>query len=123
MKRTFDYDFQVGEFKMKNGNPVVLTGIDALKLWIQKCIRTQLNRYVIYNGSRYGVNVEDLVVGKSYKLDFAESELRREIEAALMQNEDIQGVSAFLVENNGSLMIISFTIITIYGLVSEVYCL
>lgn len=121
MKKTFDFDFKAGEFRMKNGNPVVLTGIDALKLWIQKCIRTQLNRYSIYKGRQYGANIEDLVFGKSYNFDFAESELRREIESALLQNEDIQSMSSFSVERVGSTLDISFTLITVYGKISEVY--
>lgn len=121
MKKTFDFDFQAGEFRMKNGKPVVLTGIDALKLWIQKCIRTQLNRYSIYKGRQYGANVEDLVFGKSYNFDFAESELRREIETALLQNEDIQSMSSFSVKRVGSTLDISLTLITVYGKVSEVY--
>lgn len=121
MKKTFDFDFKAGEFRMKNGNPVVLTGIDALKLWIQKCIRTQLNRHSIYKGKQYGANIEDLVIGKSYNFDFAESELRREIETALLQNEDIQSMSSFSVKKTGSTLDISFTLITVYGKVSEVY--
>ncbi len=35
MKKTFDFDFGNGEFVMKDGNPVILSGINALKLWIQ----------------------------------------------------------------------------------------
>ena len=50
MKNTFDFDFKNGEFRMENGNPVVLSGIDALKMWIKKYLRTQLNRYSIYKG-------------------------------------------------------------------------
>lgn len=121
MKKAFDFDFKAGEFRMKNGNPVVLSGIDALKLWIQKCIRTQLNRYSIYKGKQYGANIEDLVIGKSYNFDFAESELRREIEMALLQNEDIQSMSSFSVKKTGSTLDISLTLITVYGKVSEVY--
>ena len=89
MKKTFDFDFGNGEFVMKDGNPIILSGINALKLWIQKCIRTQLYRYSIYKDKQYGANIEDLVMGKSYNFDFAESELRREIETALLRNEDI----------------------------------
>lgn len=121
MKHTFAFDFAVGDFIMKNGAPVVLTGIDALKLWIQKCIRTQLDRYSIYKGKRYGVNIEDLVIGKSYGLDFAESELRREIETALLQNEDIKSMSAFSIKRSKSMLTIYFTLITSYGEVSGTY--
>ena len=30
MKKTFDFDFGNGEFVMKDGNPVILSGINAL---------------------------------------------------------------------------------------------
>lgn len=121
MKNTFAFDFKVGEFIMKNGSPVILTGIDALKLWIEKCIRTQLNRYSIYKGRPYGANIEDLVIGKSYKFDFAESELRRELETALLLNEDIYSLSAFSIKNNKSVMTIYFKLITSYGEVTDTY--
>ena len=32
MKKTFDFDFGNGEFVMKDGNPVILSGINALYL-------------------------------------------------------------------------------------------
>lgn len=121
MKNTFAFDFKTGEFIMKNGNPIVLTGIDALKLWIEKCIRTQLNRYSIYKGRPYGANIEDLVIGKSYKFDFAESELRREIETALLRNENIQSMSEFSVEKRSAMLNIFFTLATVYGKITEVY--
>ncbi len=121
MKNTFAFDFKTGEFIIKNGSPVILTGIDALKLWIEKCIRTQLNRYSIYKGRPYGANIEDLVIGKSYKFYFGASELRREIYTALLRNEDIQSMSEFSVEKRGSTLNIYFTLVTVYGKITEVY--
>ena len=121
MKNTFDFDFDTGEFKMKNGNPVILTGVDALKMWVQKCIRTQLNRYSIYKGHQYGANIEDLVIGKNYNLDFSESELQREIEDALLQHEDIRSLNNFTVAHEKRVMNISFTLETTYGEITEGY--
>ena len=121
VKNTFDFDFKAGEFRMKNGNPVVLTGVDALKMWIQKCLRTQLNRYSIYKGRQYGANIEDLVIGKSYNLDFAESELQREIEEALLQHDDIQSMINFTITNEKRGMNISFTLATTYGEITDGY--
>ena len=106
MKKIFDFDFGNGEFVMKDGNPVILSGINALKLWIQKCMRT---------------NIEDLVIGKLYNFDFAESELRREIETALLRNEDIYSMSGFSAEKVGATLKISFTLNTTYGESAEVY--
>ena len=121
MKKTFDFDFRTGEFKMKNKNPVELEGVDALKLWIEKCIRTQLDRYSIYKGKRYGANIEDLVIGKSYGSGFVESELRREIEEALLRHEDILSLSSFSITTKRKLMEITFSLATTYGELSEVY--
>lgn len=121
MKNTFDFDFKDGEFKMKNGNPIILTGVDALKMWVQKCIRTQLNRYSIYKRHQYGANIEDLVIGKSYGAGFAESELKREIEDALLQHEDILNLNNFTVTHEKRVMNISFTLETTYGEMTEGY--
>ena len=107
MKKTFDFDFGNGEFVIKDGNPVILSGINALKLWIQKCMRTQLYIYSIYKDKQYGANIEDLVIGKLYNFDFAESELRREIETALLRNEDIYSMSGFSAEKVGATLKIS----------------
>ena len=98
-----------------------MTGQCVLKLWIEKTIRTQLNRYSIYKGRQYGANIEDLVIGKTYGIDFAESELRREIEIALLKNEDIHNMDSFSAVNRGSELNLSFTLATSYGAIAEVY--
>ena len=115
MKNTYNFDFKQGEFVMSGGNISVLTGIDALMLWIDKTIRTQLGRYSIYNGKNYGANMEDLIIGKSYGFDFVESELKREIETALLRHEDILSMDKFSVVKRGTVLEVSFTLKTVYG--------
>ena len=115
MKNTYNFDFKQGEFVMYGGGVVVLVGIDALRLWIDKTIRTQFGRYSIYNGKNYGANIEDLIIGKSYGFDFVESELKREIETALLRHEDILSVNKFSVMKKGTVLDVSFTLKTVYG--------
>lgn len=93
MKNTYNFDFNQGEFVMSGSNVSVLTAISALRLWIDKTIRTQFGRYSIYKGKNYGANIEDLIIGKSYGFDFVESELKREIETALLRDDGGQLVS------------------------------
>ncbi|MCC8168822.1 MAG: DUF2634 domain-containing protein [Oscillospiraceae bacterium] len=120
MKNTYKFDFKTGEFVMKNGSPAVLSGLDALKMWIEKCLRTQLGRYSIYNGTGYGANIEDLVIGNTYGIDFAESELQREIETALLKHDNINSLTDFSVTRSGDLLTVSFTLDTVYGTDTEV---
>lgn len=121
MKDTPDFDFKTGEFRLNGGDIAVLRGIDALRLWVHKTIITQLNRYSIYKGKAYGANIEDLVIGKTYGFDFVESELRREVETALLRHEDIESLSAFSTVKKGATLEVNFTLSTAYGEVTEVY--
>lgn len=115
MKDTFLFDFKKGDFVMDGGNPVTVSGMAALKVWIDKILHTQLNRYQIYNGTAYGANVEDLVIGKGYGSAFTASELKREIETALLQNEDIYSVSDFEITRNHDILNATFTVKSAYG--------
>lgn len=115
MKNTYNFDFKQGEFILNNGSVSVITGIDALRHWIDKTIRTQTGRYSIYNGKNYGANIEDLIIGKSYGFDFVESELKREIETALLQHDDILSINNFTVQKNGTVLDVTFTLKTVYG--------
>ena len=115
MKNTYNFDFKQGEFIMSGDTITVITGIDALRLWIDKTIRTQLGRYSIYDGKNYGANIEDLIIGKSYGFDFVESELKREIETALLRHDDILSINNFTIQKNGTVLDITFTLKTVYG--------
>ena len=119
MKNTYNFDFKQGEFVFENGTAVVLTERNALMLWVEKAIRTQIDRYNMYSGKKYGAYIEDLVIGKSYGFDFVESEMKREIETALLRHEDILAVTGFSAVRSSSALNVTFTLKTIYGNITE----
>ena len=118
MKNTFDFDFTNGDFILDGSNVSVLSGIDALRIWIEKVIRTQVGRYPLYS-DEYGVNIEDLIIGKGYGFDFIETELKREIQTALLRNSDITAIRSFTVSKRGTVLDIQFTAVTVYGELTE----
>ena len=119
MKNTYNFDFKQGEFVFEKGTAVVLTERDALMLWSEKAIRTQIDRYEMYSGRKYGTYIEDLVIGKSYGFDFVESELKREVETALLRHEDIKAITSFSAVRSKTALNISFTLETTYGEITE----
>ncbi len=119
MKNTYNFDFKQGEFVFEKGTAVVLTERNALMLWVEKAIRTQIDRYNMYSGKKYGAYIEDLVIGKSYGFDFVESEMKREIETALLRHEDILAVTGFSAVRSSSALNVTFTLKTIYGNITE----
>lgn len=115
MDKTFQYDFKTGDFVMENGSPKELEGTQALKAWIEKCLRTPLNRYLLYKNYTYGAYIEDLVIGNTYGQGFTDAELRREIENALLQNSDIKAVTNISISREHSKMYIDIKLQTTYG--------
>ena len=91
--RSFLFDFSLGDFVVRDGKLVECDGLEAIKVWIEKILRTEKGRFKIYYDTEYGCHLEDLIVGNNYSVEFIESELKREIEEALLKNPQISSVA------------------------------
>ena len=91
--KSYLFDFTTGDFIVRDGKLIECDGIDAIKVWIEKILRTEKGRYPIYDNTEYGCHLEDLIIGNSYTVEFIEAELKREIEDALKQNSQIKSVT------------------------------
>ena len=100
--KTYLFDFFKGDFVVRDGKLVECDGIEAIRVWIEKIIRTEKWRFPIYNGTEYGCHLEDLIIGNNYTVEFVESELKREIEEALLLNPQISTVSGFSLERDAN---------------------
>ena len=114
------FDFQKGDFIIINGRPKMTVGSERIQNWVQKILITQKGRYIIYNGTGYGINIEDTFVGKNYNRDYIRSEVKREITEMLTANEDIVSIDNFNMEVDGSLLTVSFTVNSVYGDINDV---
>ena len=85
--KTYLFDFDKGDFVVRDGKLVVCDGVEAIRVWIEKIIRTEKSRYPIYDDTEYGCHLEDLIIGNNYTVEF--------IEEALLQNPQISNVSGF----------------------------
>ena len=94
--KSYLFDFNKGDFVVRDGKLIECDGIDTIKVWIEKILKTEKGRYRIYDGTGYGCQLEDLIIGNTYTLEFTEAELKREIEEALLRNPSILSVSNFL---------------------------
>lgn len=114
------FDFQKGDFIIINGRPKMTVGRERIKNWVQKILNTQKGRYKIYNGTGYGINIEDTFVGKNYNRDYIRSEVKREITEILTANEDIVSIDNFNMEVDGSMLTVYFTVNSVYGDINDV---
>lgn len=114
---TFYFDFDKGDFVIKNGQATRIDEIESLKMWIKKLLRTESNRYDIYD--TYGVSLKDIVMSEN-SFGYIQSELERTITTALLTHSAILNVYNFEFTRERRTLIIKFHIDTIYGATSEV---
>jgi hypothetical protein len=112
-KKSFLFDFTTGDFVVKDGKLKVSEGEEALKTWIGKVLRTQKDKYEIYES--YGVKTLDLING-GYPQAFVESELKREIKEALLSNSEINSVTDFNFSRANRKLSCGFKVNSIYGI-------
>lgn len=104
------FDFAAGEFIMEDGRPKVVEGIEALKVWIEKTIRTARYQFPIYT-FQYGCELEE-IIGKDIPRAVLESEIRRVIREALIYDNRISDVRDFKFDRGGNWLKVEFSVIT-----------
>jgi hypothetical protein len=110
--KSFLFDFEKGDFVLVDGNLVETTETKALKIWIEKILKTEKNKYEIYDNENYGVKLDDLK-GQVLPLEFAKSEILREVKEALLQHPHIFRVDNLTVEQIDSGLTIKFTVVLV----------
>ena len=108
--KTYLFDFDKGDFVIRDGKLIECDGIEAIKVWIEKIIRTEKNRFPIYDGTEYGCYLEDLIIGNNYTVEFVEAELKREIEEALLQHPKITSISSFTLHRDKTLLSVTLEV-------------
>lgn len=113
--KTFLYDFDKGDFVLRDGKLVGIEGVEGVKVWINKVLRTEKFKFKIYeteeDQDEYGVTIKKLVSGRKFPVFFLESELEREITESLMKNVEINNIKDFKIEQQLTTLTIYFTVV------------
>lgn len=116
--KEFEYDFETDSIIVRNGHINIVEGLDAIKIWIYKALRTQRLRYDAYT-INFGQDFEELV-GSDLSSDAVTSEAKRMTEEALLVNKHILSINNFSIGLNSSnnIMELNFNAITDLGNIS-----
>ena len=115
------FDFEIGDFVVEDGKVVTVTGLEALKQWIQKTLRTETNKYKIYNTDnveKYGAALFEIITSK-YPIAYIQAQVQTIVIAALLKNSDIKEVNNFKFIRDKRLLNCEFDVISIYGTSTE----
>lgn len=113
MLKEYAWDFDKNDFLLKDGKFQIVSGIEALKIWIWKALKTERYRYMAYSFD-YGSEI-DTLTGKAYTKGIMKSEIERYLKEALLINPYIKAVGNILVDMFGSNINIEFDVNSVYG--------
>lgn len=110
----YAWDFEQDKFLYDgNGHHIVVTGQEALKVWIYKALKTERYEHEAYSWS-YGVELKPFI-GKVMGVKERYSELRRVIVECLMVNPYIKSIDKVEFEHAGTLVTCRITLTSVYG--------
>lgn len=113
MCREVAWDFERGVPLFSAGRPLVVSGAEAVKVWIWKAIKTARRHHDIYTWD-FGCEAEELV-GQRFTPEVKESEAVRYVREALAPNPYITNVRQVDVSFSGTQLTICCAVSTIYG--------
>lgn len=109
--KSFLFDFDKGEFVMRNGKMVELHGVESLKMWIRKVLKTERFRFQIYENVPYGVLLEELI-GLNLPRAFIEAEIEREVTESLLLSPYIDRVIGWTFKRDGKWLRVFFQVVS-----------
>lgn len=115
--KSFSFDFFKGDFNVIDGKLQEIDTIEALKLWIEKILKT--DKFKIYDNTDYGVTNFKELITSDFPFEFVKAEIERTIKEVLLKNNSIKSVENFKFERNKKLLTVSFDCSTIYGTIEN----
>lgn len=119
--KSFSFDFKVDDFVVKDGKVESINGIDGLKIWIEKVLRTEKFKFKIYDtkeNDKYGISLLELV-NSGYPLTFIEAEIQKEVTETLLKNNEIKTVYNFAFNRVKRVLHVTFNVNSIYGVIEQ----
>ena len=112
--REWAVDWERGGLALRDGEPYLVEGTEALKIWVQLVLRPQCRRFAYSaHTHQYGNELETLL-GRCADSGIRESQLRRMVRDALLVNPYITEVDGFAVTQSGSTVTVACTVHTLY---------
>ena len=111
--RDFLFDIKANKTVLKDGSPILVTGIEAIKSWIYKTLMTKRGFYTAYSFN-HGQDYDELI-GSPLSYEALKEEARRYTKEAVLVHKSILDVQDFKFNIFEDSMKISFTALTTYG--------
>ena len=119
--REWAVNWEQGAFSLRDGEPYLLSGSEALKVWIYKALHPESRRFHYTAWPPDYGNECSLLLGQSTDRGITESQLRRFLTQALEVSPYISRVDGFSFTWQKSRVCVRFTVHTVYDPLEETW--
>jgi hypothetical protein len=113
LAKEYAWDYDLNDFHLIDGKYQIVTGKEAVKVWIWKALHTKKNRYQAYT-ENFG-NLLESLINQGLSSGALRPEMERYLKESLLVNAYITGIKDIEITIDGSLTNVSFTATTVYG--------
>ena len=107
-------DWENRSFALRGGEPYLVSGDEALKIWVTKALRPESERFRYTAWSADYGNELALLLGGCVDRGILESQVRQYVREALLASPYIREVDGFSFTKEGSRVEARFTVHTVY---------
>ncbi|WP_051824112.1 DUF2634 domain-containing protein [Clostridium sulfidigenes] len=119
--KSFLFDFKIGDFILRDGKLIEIEGIEALKVWIEKILKTEKFKFKIYETGEideYGITLLELI-NSGHQQIYIQAEIQRTVTETLEKNVEIINVDEFSFSRDKRTLVVNFTVNSVYGSVGQ----
>lgn len=119
--KSFLFDFKTGDFIVRDGKLAEVEGIEALKVWIEKILKTEKFKFKIYETGEideYGITLLELI-NSGHPQIYIQAEIQRTVTETLEKNVEIINVDEFSFSRDKRTLVVNFTVNSVYGTVGQ----
>lgn len=113
LAREVMWDFEENRPVFRAGNPLTVTGLEAVRVWCWKALHTRRYAHEIYSRG-YGCDAWELI-GRAFTEQLKTSEASRYVRECLIINKYVTDVRDITVDFSGGAVSIGCTVVTVYG--------
>ena len=112
-------DWEQGTFALRNGQPYLISGVQALKNWVRCALHGESERYRFSaHSAEYGNCLAELM-GEGGDRGILENRLKKEIRETLLVSPYITEVDGFAFTRQGAAVTVRFAVHTLYETLEE----
>lgn len=109
--KVFLFNHKQGRHVLRDGKLVEATELEAVKQWIELLLKTQIDKYKIYQDTYFGLSTTELVGKKEYPIMILQSMIEQEIKEKATEHILIKSILGFKIDRTDRGLTISFKVV------------